>query len=38
MLNLRLRRKSAEPPVHLRAGYTGETHAESVAPDTAPGT
>jgi predicted tellurium resistance membrane protein TerC len=37
MLNLRLRRPT-EPPVHLRAGYTGETHQQSVAPDTAPGT
>ena len=37
MLNLRLRRPT-EAPVHLRAGYTGETHEQSVAPDTAPGT
>ena len=37
MLNLRLRGRRQEP-VHLRAGYTGESHEESVAPDTAPGT
>jgi predicted tellurium resistance membrane protein TerC len=37
MLNLRLRRPK-EAPVHLRAGYTSETHQQSVAPDTAPGT
>jgi predicted tellurium resistance membrane protein TerC len=37
MLNLRLRGKTKEPPVHLRSGYTDETHAQSVKPDTAPG-
>jgi predicted tellurium resistance membrane protein TerC len=36
MLNLRLRRPQ-EAPVHLRAGYTGETREQSVRPDTAPG-